>query len=76
MVEIAKAVRSYRVLLTGFAVFYLLSLWFIAQQYHVPLIAKVSGSSKALTAKSESVFDDVRNATLGVRILTSETRSR
>lgn len=74
MVEIPKGLRSYRALLTGLAVFYLLSLWFFAQQYHVPLLAKVRGASKAVTPKSGKVFEDVRNATLGVRILTPQTR--
>lgn len=69
MVEIAKGLRSYRALLTGFAVFYLLSLWFIAQQYHVPLLAKVRGASKVVGPKPQRFDDVVRNATLGVRIL-------
>ncbi|MCJ1266667.1 hypothetical protein MMC22_006552 [Lobaria immixta] len=65
MVEIPKGLRSYRALLTAFAVFYLVSLWFIAQQYHKPLLAKVRGGSKAVTATSGNPSDDVRNATLG-----------
>lgn len=74
MVEIPKGLRSYRALLTGFALFYLISLWFISQQYHVPLLAKVRGDSKAVTPKSANILGDVRNATLGVRILTPQTR--
>lgn len=77
MVEIPKVLRSYRALVTGFALFYLLSLWFISQQYHVPLLAKVrGGTSKVATVKSENIIDDVRNATLGVCILASETTSK
>ena len=73
MVEILKGLRSYRALFAGSAVFYLLSLWFVSQQYHVLLLAKVRGASTAATPKSAKGLEDVRNATLGVCILTPQT---
>lgn len=75
MLEIPSGIRSSRVLLTGLALFYLLSLWLIAQQYRIPFLADkidhVTGAKTlSVSGSTADITSAARNATLGVSIRT------
>lgn len=69
MAGLAGSLKSPRALFAGGALFYLLSVWFISQQYHVTLLDKVRGGASSIKILSETSVkpSDARNGTLGVR---------
>lgn len=69
MAGLASSLKSPRALFAGGALFYLLSIWLISQQYHVTLLDKVRGSASSIKILSETGVkpSDARNGTLGVR---------
>lgn len=70
MAGLASSFKSPRALFAGGALFYLLSVWFISQQYHVTLLDKVRGGASSTQILSETGVkpSDARNGTLGVRV--------
>lgn len=69
MAGLASSLKSPRALFAGGALFYLVSIWLISQQYHVTLLDKVRGSASNIKILSETGVkpSDTRNGTLGVR---------
>lgn len=69
MAGLASSLKSPRALFAGGALFYLLSIWLISQQYHITLLDKVRGGASNIKILSETGVkpSDARNGTLGVR---------
>lgn len=69
MASLASSLKSPRALFAAGALFYLLSIWLISQEYHVTLLDKVRGNASSIRNLSETGVkpSDARNGTLGVR---------
>lgn len=69
MIDFRRGLRSSRVTFTAFTIFYCVSLWLMSQQSQITFLENPSDIPDVLVraaSNSTSIFNDVRNATLGV----------